>query len=114
MWIQRRLNKYGAKSTEYNGNVYHSKLEAGYAMELDLLLRGKAIRGWKRQVRIPLDVNGHHIANYVMDFVVDELDGTERWVEVKGFQTDMWRMKWKLLLALYEEKPNVKIELVKP
>ena len=48
--------------------------------------------------------NGYHIANYYIDFVIQENDGTETWKEVKGFETDVWRMKWKLTEALYGDR----------
>ena len=35
-------------------------------------------------------------------------------VEVKGFETDVWRLKWKLTEALLDElEPNAKLILVK-
>jgi len=106
MWTRTRpLNsRYGNIRNEYNGRVYHSKKEANYAAELDLLKKAGQIADWKPQVRIPLDVNGFHICNYYIDFEVSHNDETTEYVEVKGFQTDVWRMKWKLLEALYDEK----------
>jgi hypothetical protein len=46
-------------------------------------------------------VNGCHIASYYIDFVIQENDGTETWEEVKDFETEVWRLKWKLTKALY-------------
>lgn len=113
MWYQKRGSKYGAKSTEYEGNVYHSKKEAGYAKELDLRVRAKDIKGWRRQVKIPLDVNGYHICNYYIDFIIEHNDGTLEYTEVKGFETDTWRMKWKLFEALYGDREGIKLTVVK-
>ena len=106
MYFQKRFqkNKYGAIAKEYNGIIYHSKLEAQYAAELDLRLKAKEIKGWRRQVKISLDVNGFHICNYYIDFVIEHKDGTEEYVEVKGFQTEIWRLKWKLTEALLQDK----------
>lgn len=94
-------NKYGAKKTEYNGVLYDSKREAAYAHELDLRLKAHDINGWIRQVPFPLDVNGQLIAKYVMDFVVYHKDGTVELVEVKGFETPVYKLKVKLLKAIY-------------
>jgi len=113
MWARTRQGKYNAKTTVYGGLVYHSKKEAAYAAELDIRLKAKEIKGWKRQVRIPLEVNGFHIANYYIDFVVTYKDGTIEYVEVKGFETDVWRMKWRLFEALYSHMPNVRLTVVK-
>lgn len=113
MWSVKRGSKYGNKKKEYGGKVYHSKAEAQYAKELDLRMKAKDIIGWDRQVKIPLDVNGKHIANYYMDFVVTCRDATLEFVEVKGFETETWRLKFKLLEALYGDDPNIKIVVVR-
>ncbi len=99
-----KSNKYNAKSSTYKGITYHSKLEAEYAMILDDMLKKKEIKGWKRQIKIPLDVNGFHICNYYIDFVVEENDGTLNYTEVKGYQTEIWRLKWKLTEAILNDK----------
>jgi hypothetical protein len=81
-----------------------SKKEATKAFELDLLIKAGEILEWKRQVKISLDVNGYHICNYYVDFEVLWKDGTKEYVEIKGFETDLWRMKWRLFEALYSDK----------
>jgi len=113
MWNQRKGNKYGAKSTIYNNIAYHSKKEAGYAQELDLRLKAKDIKGWNRQKKISLDVNGYHICNYYVDFEVLHNDGTKEWVEVKGFETEVWRLKWKLCEALFGDREELTLTVVK-
>ena len=97
----------------YGGNKYHSKAEAEYAMFLDAELRDKRIKQWGRQVKIPLVVKGYHIANYYIDFIVYHNDGTKEYVEVKGFETELWRIKWKIFEALYDGKKNTKLSVVK-
>ena len=113
MYRQRWGSKYGAKRTEHNGIQYHSKKEAGYAVELDLRLKAGDIKGWERQVKIPLDVNGYHIANYMIDFVITHNDGVKEYVEVKGFETEVWRLKWKLFEALYGDNIDTRLTIVK-
>jgi len=116
MWNLRRGNKYNAKKTEYNGIYYHSKMECGYAMELDLRLKAKDIKSWSRQVKISLDVNGYHIANYFVDFGIEHNDETTEFIEIKGYETEVWRLKWKLFEALYNEQiqqGKVKITVIK-
>lgn len=97
-------NKYRAVSSSYNGIQYHSKFEAAYAADLDLRVKAGDIKGWERQRKLSLDVNGYHIANYFIDFVVIHNDGSEELVEVKGFETEVWRLKWKLAEAIYSDK----------
>jgi len=104
MWRTRRANKYGNKSIVYNGIQYASKIEAGYAAELDLRKKAGDIKGWDRQVKVSLDVNGFHIANYYCDFVVYHNDETKEYVEIKSnftYNMDVWRLKRKLMEATF-------------
>lgn len=115
-WYQRKGNKYHNVSSTVNGIQYHSKKEAGYASELNLRLKAGDIKDWERQRKISLDVNGFHICNYFIDFVIIHNDGSEEYVEVKGFPTDTWRLKWKLTEALLDDqvkKGLIKLTVVK-
>lgn len=98
---REKSSKFNARQTEYGGVVYHSQKEADYAAELDLRLKAKDTEKGERQVRVPLNVNGHHIADYYWDFVVYLKNGKKQWVEVKGFETEVWRLKKKLFEAAY-------------
>jgi hypothetical protein len=100
--------KYKNTKQTYDGYSYMSKLESAYAQQLDLRVKAKDIKGWRRQEKIRLDVNGKHICNYYMDFVIEHNDNSEEFVEVKGFETEAWRLKWKLFCALYpDEKKTI-------
>lgn len=102
--------KFGNRTTVYAGQSYHSAREARYAAELDLRLRGKDIKGWERQISLPMKVGKKLICRYIIDFVIEHKDGSKEYVEVKGFETDTWKLKWKLFEALY---PNVRKTIVK-
>lgn len=78
-----------------------SKFEAGYAAELDLRLKAGDIKAWERQFKISLDVNGRHICNYYCDFRILHNDGTYELVETKGVETETYRLKRKLLEAVW-------------
>lgn len=99
----RSQQKYGARKTTYKGVVYDSQREADYAAELDLRVRAGELTEWKRQVPIPLVVNGAKIATYYIDFVEVAPGDTETYTEVKGYKTALWKLKWKLFEALYPE-----------
>lgn len=92
------------KTSKYNG--FDSKFEAGKAQELELLKKAEEIVDYQTQVKIPLEVNGFHICNYYIDFVVQHNDGTEEYIECKGFPTEVWKLKWKLFEALYDKPGN--------
>jgi len=102
MYRQINGNKYHSSSTQFEGITYHSKLEAAYAQELSLRERAKDIKSWERQVKLDLKVNGVHITNYYIDFIIHHKDGHREFVEVKGFETDVWKMKWKILEATFD------------
>lgn len=113
MYRIRTQNKYRNERTEVDGLYYDSKKEANYAAELVLRYRAKDIKGFERQVTIPLYVGQYHICDYRIDFVVHHFDGTTEYVEVKGFVTPLWRLKWKIFEALYSTKKNVRLTIVK-
>ena len=106
----KRQNKYNAKKKEYAGRYYDSILEANYAEQLDWRIKAGEIKEVIPQYKISIDVNEMHIANYYMDFKVILPDGTIEMHEVKGMETQLWRIKWKLSIALY---PDWKFVLVK-
>lgn len=99
-----RKNKFSNKTTIYNGQYYQSIKEADYAQELDLRVRAKDLKEWRRQVPIDMYVNGMKICTYKIDFVEIDHNGNEVWTEIKGFETAEWRLKWKLFEALFPER----------
>ena len=102
-------NKYGSIRQTYNGYPYDSKLEARAAMELDLRIKAKDIKSYERQKTIRLMAYGKPICNYRIDFVLTHNDGTLEYLEIKGFSTDLWKLKWKLFEAqLAETEPTAK------
>jgi hypothetical protein len=114
MYKEVKFNKYNAKSTQYNGRSYHSKLEASYAERLDWLLKAGEIKEWIPQFKIDLKVNGKHIANYYMDFKVIDKYGAVQFHEVKGMETDVWKIKWLILQATINEiEPGAEMILIK-
>lgn len=113
---EEKKAKYHNKSTVYNGTYYHSKFEAGYAANLDWLVKSKEIKSWERQVKLDLRVNGQHITNYYIDFVVHHFDGSREFVECKGYETGEWQIKWRLFEALFDDfkdHPDDSMVLVK-
>lgn len=95
--------KYHNHSSIYNNISYHSALEARYAAELDYRLKAKDIVAWERQIRLDLKVNGQHINNYYIDFLVYHKDGSREYVEVKGMELEPWKTNWKIFEATFED-----------
>ena len=101
-------SKYHAHKTVVDGITFDSKREAKRYGELKLLERSGAISDLRRQVRYELipafDVQGKHYrpTSYVADFVyVDAKTGTEVVEDVKGYRTDVYRLKAKLFAAKF-------------
>lgn len=97
--------KFGNIPTVVDGIEFHSKREAKRWGVLRLLEKGGAIRMLERQVKFPLDVNGHRITTYTADFVYHEQTKDGHWrrvvEDVKGYANDRWPMKKKLMFAIH-------------
>ncbi len=95
----------------YKGVVYDSKAEMMYAFNLDKEKGLGLIWDWNRQPVFPIVVNGNKICHLRVDFgILDEYGGTWRYVEIKGFETEVYKLKKKLLLACY---PGLQYSVVK-
>jgi hypothetical protein len=102
MYLQtKRYNKFNNHTSVYNNNYYDSIKEADYAQELDLRVRAKDIKSWRRQIPIELKVGEYKICTYILDFEITHNDKTIEFIEIKGFETAIWRLKKKLFEAIY-------------
>lgn len=89
-------SKYGAIRTEFGGIVFASKAEARYAAELMILQRAGEIVDIEYQPSIEL-VPRPNLVRYVADFLVTYRDGRKEWIDVKGMETPVFRLKMRLL-----------------
>jgi hypothetical protein len=96
--IPRRA-KYGNRKTVVDGITFDSLKEAKRWDYLTLLQRAGELSELRRQVRIPCIVNGALICTYIADFVYRDKDGVEITEDAKGFKTDIYRLKKKLVAA---------------
>lgn len=94
--------KYRNIITEVDGIKFHSKAEAIYYSKLKLYIKLGEVVKFERQVPYELIVNGILICKYVADFVVYYSDGTVKVVDVKGVRTEVYKLKYKLMLALHD------------
>lgn len=101
-----RLKRTGFKRNKFNAvkqNGYDSKMEARAGAELEILKKGGVIKDFKRQVSVPLVVNGVTVANWKVDFCVARADGSDFYYEIKGMPTPEYNLKRKLFLAIYPD-----------
>ena len=102
-----RYNKYGAKKTVLDGIKFDSIAESRYYSELKLRKRAGDIEDFELQPEFELqekyrDTDGKMIRaiKYKADFLVHH-KGLEEIVDVKGIQTPVFKLKWKLLKHKY-------------
>lgn len=99
------MNKYHAKKTEIDGITFHSKKEANHYAELKLCMRAKGddkVVGLEMQPKFECVVSGKKICNYFADFRIEYADGRIVIEDVKGVKTPVYRLKKKLVEALFE------------
>lgn len=107
---QKKTNKYGAKTTYIDGIKFDSRLEAKFYEHLKDLQKQRLIRTFEMQVRFEIipaytSVTGKKIrkTEYVADFVVVHNDGSEEVIDVKGVETDVFKLKRKLFELKYQK-----------
>ena len=99
-------NKYNNQTCRCSsGHGHDSRFEASYCEQLKMLQQTGEIREYKTEPRYDLTVNGKHITTHYPDFLVTNNQGEDEIHEVKGAETDVWRIKKKLFEALYPETP---------
>jgi hypothetical protein len=103
--VHFRKHKYNAKATVYKGKTYPSKKEANRALRLDILKNAnddhERVVSVVEQVKLPIVVNDKHICSYVLDFKVEYADGRIEYEDTKGFKTPEYKIKKKLIEAIY-------------
>lgn len=107
-----RPNKYRAIRTTVDGIAFASKAEAARYSELKLLLGAGRVRNLELQPAFQIVVNGVRVGKYLADFRYEQRVGAGwRTVveDVKGVETALYRLKAKLVRALY----GVEIVLVR-
>lgn len=86
------------QKVELDGRSFGSKAEAQGYLYLKSLEQAGEIQNIRCQVKIELlpGARGERV-DYYVDFVVfDVATGVDHYIEVKGFETDKWKMKKKL------------------
>jgi hypothetical protein len=105
------VNKYRAVKTQVDDITFDSKAEARRYSELKIRERAGEITQLALQPPFPIVVNGQKIGVYRADFSYFESKSGGRVVEdVKGYSTPIFRLKKKLVEALYD---RVKIMEIK-
>ena len=102
----KKRSKYNAIPTIVDGIRFASKAEARYYEGIKFDRFGGLVENFLRQVPFYLDGGD----KYVCDFMVIYTDGRIEFVDVKGFETAMFRNKKKRVERQYAP---IKIKVVK-
>lgn len=92
--------KYRNKITVVDGITFDSGIEARRWFERVWAQKRGEISELRRQVDIPIYVNGVEVCFWRADHVYME-NGVEVWEDVKGKATDLYLLKKKLIEACY-------------
>lgn len=125
-----RINS-NRKSRCRMNHIHDSGLEANICNDLHTLKRSGAIKNIESQYKIEIMVCRHHICNHYVDFFVEwrknpidclptgslqqswhtntilDFNFRKTFVEAKGPETDIWRMKHRLVQAVHPETPYI-------
>jgi hypothetical protein len=100
--LRKKLSKYKNKQTWADGHHFDSIAEKDYYLQLKLRQMGGDISDLKLQPQYPLVINDTKVGTYVGDFLyTDNKTGEKVLVDVKGFRTQLYLMKKKMVRALY-------------
>ena len=99
------MTKYNSKRTELDGIKFDSRAEANRYAYLKLRERAKEITRLELQPEYKISFNGTHICKYRADFRYFEIGAKKQIVEdVKGVLTPVYKLKKKLVEAIYHVK----------
>lgn len=108
--IPKKPNKYRAEKVIYDGIKFDSKIEGRYYLAYrDDVKRGK-IRELVPHPFFVIVMNGIKICKVILDFMyVDNKTNKIHYIDIKGLDTAISRLKRKLVEAQY----GIKVEVIK-
>jgi hypothetical protein len=98
-------SKYRNQRCEVDGFKFDSKREGEYYKELKLRVKAGEVRWFIRQA--PFDLPGER--RYFADFLEVHADGSVHVVDVKGVETEVWKIK----RDLFRERYGFDVEVVR-
>lgn len=108
-WLPKGYSKFGNHKVFYDGIQFDSEREATRYINLKFLLKAGEISDLRLQVEyelIPKQLGpdgkmAEKKCTYIADFVYKDKDGNEVVEDVKGFRTDVYKIKKKLMRYRY-------------
>jgi hypothetical protein len=104
-----KKSKYNNVKVDIDGHKFDSIKEAEYYGSLKLKKQLNLIKDFKLQVKYDISINDIHIANYFLDFLVENNDGSFEYIDIKGknsktnkfIKTSVFALKKRLIEAIY-------------
>jgi hypothetical protein len=110
LFAKTKQSKYNAVKCQLDGINFDSLSERRYYSVLKLRQEGEEITALKIHPRYPIIINDIKVCDVELDFeYYDKADKTVHYVDVKGKDTDMSRLKRKMIEAEYD----IKVEIVR-
>lgn len=100
-WLVKKYN------LDVTGIRFDSKMEGEYYQELLLQKQLGEIKDFVCQPKYVLQESPE--VTYIADFLVTDLDGSQRVIDIKGVETSTFKVKLKLFKAKY---PTLRIEIL--
>tara|TARA_B100002019_G_C21062091_1_gene494596 strand:+ start:217 stop:603 length:387 start_codon:yes stop_codon:yes gene_type:complete len=98
----KRHGKYNAKKCVIDNIKFDSQLEGKHYIHLRNLEKAGQISDLRTHVDYPFTINDVYIGKYEADFVYTDSHGVTHVEDTKGFLTKEYKLKKKLMLALYD------------
>lgn len=102
-------SKYKSKKMVIDGITFDSKDEARYYEHLKILKTKGRIQNFELQPKFTLipkfkyKDKTERAATYTLDFLIYNIDGTETYIDVKGYSTQQGEFKFKLLKSQHPD-----------
>ena len=99
--------KYNNKISYVDGKCMRSRKEAKYYLDCKVRKAKGEIKDFQFQVRFSIPPlpkckeKGIRPGAYVLDFIITHNDGIIEYVDVKGYKTDVYKLKKKLMKFFY-------------
>lgn len=111
-----KSSKFNNVKSEIDGHKFDSKKESEFYGSLKIKKQAGLIKDFKMQVPYEIIINNIRIANYFLDFLVENNDGTIEYIDIKGkdkktnkfIKTGVFALKKRLVEAIY----GIKISMI--
>ena len=102
--------KRGDYETSKGSTFFRSSWEANYALYLDFLIKQKVVKNWEYEAQsFFFEKIKSGTKKYIPDFKVTMINGSVEFHEVKGYQVQKDRTKWRRMAKYF---PEVKLVII--